>query len=202
MRKRKINSMKLLLCTSVFLTMGCGLGNATHKKGEVVKENVSTEMQEKDTSIRFDKSINVTFFDSILRKDKLSIRQIQEHTRIDSMWYTGMFVNSVFVGDTILDFSYGLKGAIITFDDKRNCIYKFLLIFSTCNNINTDDKMISSDCDRDESTGYSALSYKILNDSMLETTERHFNGNSDSGTISVMKWKLDQKGKINSMTNE
>jgi hypothetical protein len=194
--------MWVQLCISIFFILGCNSGNKTPEMLNNVMKNDSAEIRKSNAAIMSSKSTKSTFFDSVLRKSELSILQIREHTRIDSMWYTDMFINSVFIGDTILGFRYGLKGVIITFDDRRNCIYKFLLIFNSNNDFNSDYKIISSDCDRDESLGYTSLSYKILNDSVFETSERHFDANSDTGTAIIMKWKLDQKGKINSMLDK
>lgn len=113
-----------------------------------------------------------SFLDSISRKKELSIDQIRRHLNIDSGYYTGIFSQAIFTGDTVFYFSHGIKGAIIDYDDQRNCLSKILLTF-TPEGKNVDNKIIARDCDRDESVGYTVLSYRLLNDSSFISSEMY-----------------------------
>jgi hypothetical protein len=144
-------------------------------------------------------SAPISFLDSISGKLDLTIQQIQKYSIIDSMFYTGRFSNASFVGDTVFNFSNSYKGAIIEYDDRQNCIHKFLLIFSPIENQNTDYKRIYSDCDRDPSADYITLSYKILKDSTFQTIESYIPANTDKiAQIEKIKWHINNRGLVDS----
>jgi hypothetical protein len=140
-----------------------------------------------------------SFLDSIRNNYELLTKQIREHTIIDSFYFTGRHSDATFTGDTILPLSNNFIGAIVDYDDKSNCIYKFLLIFSPGENKNTDYKRIYSECDRDESADYLRLDYELLNDSCFQTIESYIPKNSDSvSQVEKIKWNIDHHGLIDS----
>jgi hypothetical protein len=81
------------------------------------------------------------FLDSISNKDELSVEQIRSHTSIDSIWYIGRHSDAGFTGDTVFRFSGGFTGAIIEYNDRLNCMYRFLLVFRARDNLNTANKI-------------------------------------------------------------
>ena len=136
-----------------------------------------------------------SIFDSISRGDELSIAQIRQHTMIDSIYFTGKHSDAVFMGETVYDIHNGFKGAIIVYDDRRNCIYKFLLVFDPAGK-NSDYRQIKSDCDRDESADFGSLDYSILNDSIFQTIETYVPADSEKAEKKKSKWKVNDKGLI------
>lgn len=54
---------------------------------------------------------------------------------------------------------------------------------------------VYSDCDRDESSSYTTLQYKLLNDSVFETTKAFTPANSDKvQSVKKYKWKISNSG--------
>jgi hypothetical protein len=200
----KTNKMRIGIFLSVVVfVVGCQ-GNdkaKTEKDSGNGKDNV---LVEKKDSLKEDKPKEaLTFLDSILKKYELSVDQIRAHTKIDSNYYSDIYANAVFKGEAIVDFKNGYKGAIIDYGDGRNCLYKFLLIINPVNNINTDNEIIYTDCDRDESSGYRFIRYKLLNDPAFETSEYYIpaNAGDDSSKVEVhkIKWRVGQGGLIDSI---
>ncbi|OJW38560.1 MAG: hypothetical protein BGO54_21855 [Sphingobacteriales bacterium 46-32] len=144
-----------------------------------------------------------TFLDSISEKKELSIYQISRHLNIDSLYYTGIFSQAIFTGDTVFNFSHGIKGAIINYDDQRNCVSKFLFTF-TSEGKNLDSKIIAMDCDHDESVGYSILSYKILSDSSFMSSEIYTppGGKESDQQKRGNLWKVDADGRFVDITKK
>src|SRR5579863_122866 len=99
------------------------------------------------------------FLDSIAEQEELSVEQIKSHTLIDSVYFTGRFSRAGFTGDTVFHFSNGFIGAIIEYDDRLVCAYKFLLIFRPSDYRNTASGIVNSDCDKDESSAYNDRRY-------------------------------------------
>ncbi|WP_207513876.1 hypothetical protein [Longitalea luteola] len=192
--------MKFQLCLYAIFIIGCNSEKFTKKKIDN-KGHRNEVIVRVDTTRMGNQNRKMTFLDSVLSKCQLSAQQIQNHTNIDSMWYTGIFLNSTFSGDTIVNFYSGFKGAIINYDDGKNCVYKFLLIFSSPDRLNTDYKTIYSDCDHDESSDYSSLNFTILNDSTFETIEKYNAAGSKNEIMEKIKWRLNQKGQIDSISH-
>jgi hypothetical protein len=137
------------------------------------------------------------FLDSIANKDELSVEQIRSYTSIDSIWYTGRRSIARFIGDTVFHFFGGFTGAIIKYDDRSNCVYRFLLVFRPPDSQNTANKIIYTDCDRDESAGYNDTRYKLLNDSMFETIKRYYPpGGQKAKSVVRQKWRISDSGTI------
>lgn len=184
--------MKVLFIIMTIVLFSC------QSQQETKTENEQKELRPDDTlpvqqqldSIKTINTVTSSFLDSVGGKYELSIAQIKKHTSIDSVYYTGMFADVGFTGDTVFNFYRGLKGAIIVYDDRRSCIYKFLLVFNPASNQNIANKIIYTDCDRDESADYTTLSYKLLSDSILETTETYVSAKSKAHKIEKLKWKI------------
>jgi hypothetical protein len=140
------------------------------------------------------------FLDTITQKDELSADLIRSPTSIDSIWYSGQRSDARFTLDTVFRFSGGFTGAIIEYDDRSNCIYKFLLVFRTSDYQNTANKIIYTDCDRDESAGYNDTRYKLLNDSKFETIKSYWPpGSQKAEAVVRQKWKISGSGTIYSV---
>jgi hypothetical protein len=140
---------------------------------------------------------SASFLDSIAKKYKLSHRQISAFTSVDSIWYTGENSAAGFAGDKVFHFARGFIGAIIDYDDKRNCIYKYLLLFNATDRKNTAYMKVYSDCDRDKSSSYTTLRYRLLNDSVFETTKAFTPANSDKvQSVKKYKWKISNSGRF------
>lgn len=190
--------MKILLIITVTALFSCQSQQETKTKSEQKEKTEDTlPVQQKSDFVKADTTYS-SFLDSIAKKYELSIEQIRSHTFIDTVYYTGMFSDVGFTGDTVLNFRNGFKGAIINYDDRRSCIYKFLLIMNSDNH-NTANKIIYTDCDHDESADYTTLRYKLLNGSIFETTETYIPAKSKTQKIEKLKWKVSNKGTINSL---
>lgn len=193
--------MKAILVFVVILSMSCQSPQVTNTK------NKGTEFEEKVDSLRttnqsvnaISGSDNLSFIDSIAKKLALSIDQIKYHTTIDSIYYTGMLSGVNFNGDTVLNFSNGFKGAVLIYDDKKSCIYKFLIVLDATGNFSRTNKIIYSDCDRDESANYLTPTYRFLNDSVFETIETYYSANTTNQSIEKIKWKISNNGTIDSL---
>lgn len=136
------------------------------------------------------------FLDSVTGKKELAIGEIKTHTGIDSIYYTGFRTEAVFTGDTVLKLQNGLTAAIIKYDDRRNCIFRFLLIFDAIHH-NTDNMIVTTDCDQDESSDYTALDYKFSGNVGFETTETFIPANNAPGTKKIVRqYAIDDAGKI------
>ena len=136
------------------------------------------------------------FLDSVARQDELTIDQIKTHTGIDSVYYTDYHAESVFTGDSVFKLQNGLTVAIIKYDDRRNCIYRFLLVFDATAN-NTSNMVVVRDCDQDESSDYTTLDYKITGNAGFETTETFIPANNAPGKKkTVQRYTIDDAGKI------
>lgn len=148
-----------------------------------------TLLNKSDTLIYLKKTPN-SIFDSIKEKLQLSTDQIRYYTSIDSIYYTGMFSDVVFQGDTLINLAMGYKGAIIEYDDRRSCIYKFLFVLKPSGNEKSAYKIIFTDCDHDESAGYKTLNYVIINDSTFETAETFIPAMGKTSKIQKHNWKI------------
>lgn len=197
--------MRILLIIPILSFLSCQLKDKTQDDDEhKERENRETlVLQAKiDSATMISTKIPHSFFDSILGKFELTFQQVKKYTMIDSVYYTGMFSDVVFLGDTVFNFRAGNKGVIIRYDDKKSCIYKFLLVFDLNNDRNIDSKIIYSDCDHDESVDYSQLRYNLLNDSIFETIETYIPAVASRDVQRIkserIKWKLTKDGIIDS----
>ncbi|HEY5462021.1 MAG TPA: hypothetical protein VIJ95_02080 [Hanamia sp.] len=171
--------MKNILVIAIMVLLSCQTKNKSQKINEAIgsKYNDSLIANQRSDSAKTINTNSLSFLDSIDRKYVLSIEQIKNHTLIDSIYYTGVLSNAGFSGDTIFNFNNDFKGALIEYDDKQSCIYKFLLIFNK-EEKNLSNMIVYTDCDQDESVDYQTLRYKLLNDSVFETIETYFPANS------------------------
>ncbi|MET0637373.1 MAG: hypothetical protein ABWZ25_15185 [Chitinophagaceae bacterium] len=191
--------MRTLLVASMALLLSCqSQEGAITIVGEMECriDSGSSGNSKKVASIASALVAHSSFLDSITRKEKLTIDQIRKHTMLDSIYYTGVFSDVVFTGDTVFDVHNGLKGAIINYSDKMSCTYKFLLILKADNYVNISNKIIYSDCDRDESFDYTFIRFKVRNDSIFETTETYIQANSELQQTKKVKWKIRDIGLI------
>jgi|GEM_PF-6300404 len=195
--------MKILLLILIpVLSLVCNLKSKT--QGEKVENH--EEMKSKDNLLVSEKDMpsaiirgtsSYSFLDSVLKKHELSLEQIKKNTTLDSLYYTGRFTDAIFTGDTVIPLYDSFKAAIIECDERRNCIYKFLLIFDSAGSRNFDHKKIYSECDRDESTDYWSTDYKFINDSSFHIIESYIPKNSDKILERrKTKWQINQKGII------
>jgi hypothetical protein len=186
------------LLTLVLLFM-IGCHGKDKSKEQFTPAVVQNEPQAPPALIQMKPLTRLTFFDSILNKSELTLLQVRDHLIIDSLFYTGFHSEATFVGDTIVRLRNGFIGAIIEYDDHKNCIFKFLFVFRPGDNLNTDHEWIYSDCDRDGDSYYTTTRYKLLNDSVFEISENYFPEHSEEPTISRTRWLVNQKGGIDSI---
>lgn len=189
--------MRILLIIAITVLFSCqSQQEAKTKNGQKdLKANDSLSVRQKPNSVEIINGIPSTFLDSVSKKTELSIGQIRNHTSIDSVYYTGMFSDVSFTGDTVFNFYKGFKGVIVDYDDRRSCIYKFLLVLNA-DNKNVISKIVYTDCDRDESADYTTLHYKLINDSIFETTETYMSGKGKTKKTENHKWKISNIGGI------
>jgi hypothetical protein len=189
----KNRSAELLSLVLLFI-IGC------HGKNKSKEQFAPAVVQNEPQATRaMESQARLTFFDSIINKSELTLRQVREHLIIDSLFYTGFYKEATFVGDTIVRLRNGFTGAIIEYDDHKNCIFKFLFVFSPRDNLNTGHELIYSDCDRDGDSYYTTTRYKLLNDSVFEISENYFPEHSEEPAISKTRWLVNQKGGIDSI---
>ena len=192
----KPSSMKLPLVVISTALFSC------HSSSETKPEQANLKSDEK--TFRHNPSNivvpnNATFLDSVSKKTELSIQQIKQHTNIDSVYFTERFSEAAFTGDTVFNFENGLKGVIVKYDDRTNCIYEFLLIFPSGKEMCTDNKIIYTDCDRDESADYTMLRYKLLNGSIFETITTYIPAKTKIKKIEKTRWKVSSSGMIDTL---
>jgi hypothetical protein len=202
--KTKSSTYLVFLIAMQVILFGCG----QTKKSEANSEN-GTEISQKElkdsTPQRVDSTngtvgqVNLSFLDSINNKYELSIEQIKRNTLIDNVYYTGMFSDARFTGDTVIDLYHGFKGAIIDYDDRLVCSRKFLVILNEANQ-NTDEKIVFTECDQDESSSNRTVNYKFINDSSFETIETYFPANSErlkpKPKVKKFIWRINHVGSI------
>jgi hypothetical protein len=193
---RQNRSVGLLILVLLFMIACHGKEKSKEQFAPAVVQN---ESQAPLALIQKESQARLTFFDSILNKSELTLLQVREHLIIDSLFYTGFHSEASFVGDTIVRLRNGFTGAIIEYDDHKNCMFKFLFVFSPGDNLNTDYERIYSDCDRDGDSDYTTTRYRLLNDSLFEISENYFPEHSDEPTISKTRWLVNQKGGIDSV---
>ena len=173
-----------------------------NKSDSIGKDNLSIHLN--SDSIKARATIRqATFLDSISAKAELSVDQVRKYTKIDSIYYTGMFSDASFSGDTVFNCPNGLRIMIIDYDDRKSCIYRFLLVIVSANHQNIDNKIIYTDCDHDEGANYTTLKYRLINDSIFETIETNYAANSKSKVakdeLRKFKWKISGNGQIKSI---
>jgi hypothetical protein len=171
----------------------CSCINRDSQEGQVRMD--TTDDKDKDPVLR-----SPSFFDSVLLKWELTHDQVMHHTGIDSIFFTGFHKEAKFSGDTIVSFVAGVKGVIINYDDRRNCLRKFIFIFLPGNSISSDHEEIYSECDRDEGFDYFSLDYKIISDSTFRVFETLIPKHKDTPiNLHVIQFMVKEKGKIDSM---
>jgi hypothetical protein len=133
------------------------------------------------------------FLDSISHRYDLTLDQIKIYTKIDSDYFIPP--NCKFTGDSIISTKSGYIVAIINYDDAMVCRDKFLLVFDAKTGMNTDWKLIETDCDEDEGASISTKrSYKLISDDRFSTTETITNKNKVEKTRII--WIINYSGKI------
>ena len=192
--------MKILLAIELACVIFCLFSERINIKRNQIKKidnRILADRQIDNNVFAIQSPLSLTFLDSVMEKRELLISQIKMHTVLDSIYYIEMNANVGFSGDTVISLRNQLKGAIINYDDKRSCIYKFLFIFTSTGSFNTDYKIIKNDCDRDESADYLSIDYKFLNDSIFETFEsltlKHLESVSE---VKKCRWKVTGMGAI------
>jgi len=145
------------------------------------------------------KKQDLTFFDSIAAKNNLSIEQVKKHLIIDSSFFTN---RSHFVGDTIYYPNSNPKLIILTCDNNRTCLEKYLLVYKV-NSVKTASfLMVETDCDIDYGTDYNKLDFAIFNNRQFYTRDIWYKvGNSSKVKIEKTDqfYQIDVSGKIDSL---
>lgn len=199
----------LSFVTIILLIMSCQskqeIKKAKNNSHAKINKNL-TDRSKNDSSKPSNYPLLISFIDSVSIRTQLSLEQIKKNTIIDSIYYTGILCDASFVGDTVFNFQNGFKCAIINYDDRRSCLYQFLLVFNSSGTKNLDQKIIYTDCDHDESSDYTTLRYKILNDSTFETIENYIPANSENKSAinktQIIKWKLNNQGLMYSLKTD
>lgn len=141
----------------------------------------------------------VSFIDSVKNKYEISISQLRHRTILDSVFFTGFYANSTFVGDTVVRFANNFLGAILDYHDNKMCEYKMIFIFDSIGAKNTAYDIISSACDHADDA-YTTTEFKLF-DKGFETTKSYYPAENDSitkVTREVIKWKVNSKGMLDS----
>ena len=140
---------------------------------------------------------SLSFFDSVARQEILSIDQIKMHTQIDSSRYTEPYQNARFWGDTVFNMSNGYKAVVLKYFDGMATANKYLLIYNPEGTVITDNKIISSDADREGMEEYERDDYKFLTDTTFELFEYDIPKGSDKATKKKNgKFKITSQGSI------
>jgi hypothetical protein len=151
-----------------------------------------------DTSGKTAPQLN--FLDSISNHYDLTITQIKLHTKIDSDYFIPQ--NCKFTGDSVISYKYKYLVAIINYDDGSECEDKFLLIFDSTKSVNTDFKLVETNCDEDESAAtYLENTYQIRNDSIFSTDEIIKNERTKKIRITETFWTINKSGRITKETS-
>ena len=189
-----LRSHLMFICVLIsLLILGCKTGN---KKNGPEKDSshriVDTgfSLPQHDTTDH-----KMTFFDSVASQFAITIDQIKKYTIIDSVYWTGVDHGGHFVGDSIYFREQKHPLLVLNYSDGLVCTYLFLLVFDSSGLHNSDYRIIEMNCDVDGSSGYTDLSYQILNDStiMLERTSyERKEGHKDH--VSSQKGYLHLKG--------
>jgi hypothetical protein len=163
------NEMCICILTSL-LILGCKAGN---DKKQPAKDS-SHQIVDTGSSLPHHDTADhkMTFFDSVASQFAISIDQIRKHTMIDSIYWTGVYQGGHFFGDSIYFREQKHPLLVLHYSDALVCTDLFLLVFDSSGMHNSDYRIIEMNCDADESSDHSDLSYQILNDStiMLERT--------------------------------
>jgi hypothetical protein len=156
--------------------------------------NASSRLSKNEKIINYKKS----FFDSVLSKSYLSLTQITRHVNIDTDYITS---ESKFKGDTVF-YSKSNYPIVIVDVYGPTCGYKFILIFERDGIRNISYKLGESDCDEDESSNYSSLTYKLINDRNFYTQEKDYErkaGHKTKVTLTNVYYRINKDGKIDSL---
>ena len=161
------------MCICVLISLlisGCKAGNEKKKPDKDSAHRIvdtGFSLPHHDTADH-----KMTFFDSVASQFAISIDQIKKYTMIDSIYWTGVYHGGHFVGESIYFRDQKHPLLVLNYSDGLVCSDLFLLVFDSSGMYNSDYRIIEMNCDADGSSGYSALSYHILNDStiMLERT--------------------------------
>lgn len=145
--------------------------------------------------------IRHNFMDSVDARDKLSLQQIAANTILDSTYRK---VESSFAGDTLYRARNKYPVAIIRYNDGKVCSNKFLLVFKA-NGVNADYTEIETDCDEDNSTNYSRLSFKVLTDTSFYTRELFYKklpGDSMRTTVTTRHYIINSEGMLEAVKED
>jgi hypothetical protein len=137
------------------------------------------------------------FFDSVARKEDLSIDQIKMHTQIDSSLYTDPYRNARFTGDTVFKTSNGYKAVVLKYFDGMATVNKYLLIYNPEGTVTKENKMIATDSDREGMEAYERNEYQFFTDTTFELFEYDIPKGSNKGTKKKKgRFKINNYGSI------
>lgn len=196
--------IKIIVFTSTyFFIVSCKIES---KKNESISDFSSQNVSDKNipensisSKIHLGNSqkFPTKFIDSISKHYILPIDQLKKNTTLNKDYFNS--TNCKFIGDSILFFSNTSKYFIATiiYDDGAICRNKFLLVFSFNNGSNTDNMLVETDCDEDESSEeYRKITYGLQNDSTFFTIES-INNHKQNSLKDIKKiWKINSFGKI------
>jgi hypothetical protein len=147
------------------------------------------------------RTVQLSFLDSILNKQELSISQIKMYTSLDSIYYTGIYSHSTFQGDTVIDIRGKYKGLIIEYSNGLTAMYKFLFIYDPDKLHTGEEKVVYTDTDREEGDSYLFTRYKFLNDSTFETVDTLLDTRDNPHVRGKEKWRIDKSGVMRSISH-
>ncbi|MFT3827208.1 MAG: hypothetical protein QM731_24995 [Chitinophagaceae bacterium] len=140
-----------------------------------------------------------SFVDSIAAKYDLSVSQVHQYLGVDSVYYTGYHANAVFTGDSVWDIHNGFKGVVVDYDDRANCLCKFLFVLDSTGQRSISYLQVMSSCDRDFSSDYYTTEFSLLNKSRFGIKEFHYkkeDGEDGKPEISESFYSITNGGKI------
>jgi hypothetical protein len=180
--------------------------NFKFKSGKIVNKEktffIRTDgKNNKESNVALDSPIlkPVNFVDSILAKQELSISEIKRYTSLDSIYYTGIYSNSMFQGDTVIDVRGKYKALIIDYSSGRSSAYKFLFIYDPDKLHTGEEKVVYTDTDREEGDSYLFTRYKFLNDSTFQTIDTLLDTHDEPHVRGREVWRIDKSGIMRSI---
>ncbi|GGH57617.1 hypothetical protein HNQ91_000253 [Filimonas zeae] len=145
--------------------------------------------------------IRHNFMDSVAAGDELTPEQIKRSTIIDSMYRKE---DVAFRGDTVYKAFGDCSIALLDYNDKKNCTYKFLLVYKGPRR-NTDYTIVQTDCDEDLSADFSRTGFQLLSDSSFSTREDFYKKlpeDSVQVTATIRTFVINKEGLIEPVKTE
>jgi hypothetical protein len=193
----------IVLTTICFLIISCKNESKKNESfsdfsGEIGSEkNIPENGNSNSIDLIKNSKFPTKFIDSISKRYELTIDQLKKNTTINKDYFNS--TNCKFIGDSIFGFSNASKYffATIIYDDGSVCRNKFLLVFSFNNGSCSDNMLVETDCDEDESSEeYRKITYGLQNDSSFFTIESINNHKQNSLKDIKKTWKINSLGKI------